>query len=116
MKNRAWSYESPTKGFEAIKGYVSLYAGPWDCYVDGEKVDPQPGEFYGGWLTSDIEGKVKGGPGTWYVLFGFAFSCLIANLGHPPPLYAHAWGSLPCSVPNLGSQDRALKQTLAPTP
>jgi len=65
VKNRAWSYASPTKGFEALKGYVSFYAGPWDCYVDGEKVEPQPGDFYGGWVTSDIEGKVKGGPGTW---------------------------------------------------
>ncbi|KAF6231242.1 hypothetical protein HO173_010574 [Letharia columbiana] len=65
VRNRAWSYESPTKGFEAIKGYVSLYAEPWDCYVDGEKVEPQPGDFYGGWVTGDIEGRVKGGPGTW---------------------------------------------------
>ena len=65
IKNRAWSYETPTKGFEAIKGFISLYADPWDCYVDGEKVQPQPGDFYGGWVTSDIEGEVKGGPGTW---------------------------------------------------
>ena len=66
VKNKAWSYESPTKGFEPIKGYLSLYANaPWDCYVDGEKVEPQEGDFYGGWVTSQIEGKIKGGPGTW---------------------------------------------------
>ncbi|MCJ1272362.1 hypothetical protein MMC21_000148 [Puttea exsequens] len=65
IANRIWSYESPTKGFESLKGYLSFYAGPWDCYVDGEKVEPQPGDFYGGWVTSDIEGRVKGGPGTW---------------------------------------------------
>ncbi|KAM0805701.1 hypothetical protein BDR22DRAFT_884671 [Usnea florida] len=65
VRNRAWSYEAPTKAFEAIKGYVSLYAGPWSCYVDGEEVEAQPGDFYGGWVTSDIEGRVKGGPGTW---------------------------------------------------
>ena len=29
------------------------------------QVQPQPGDFYGGWMTSDIEGPVKGGPGTW---------------------------------------------------
>ncbi|KAL8683196.1 MAG: hypothetical protein Q9224_006216 [Gallowayella concinna] len=65
VKNRIWSYEKPTKDFESIKDYLSFYAGPWDCYVDGEKVEPQPGDFYGGWVTSDIEGPIKGGPGTW---------------------------------------------------
>ena len=66
VQNKAWSYESPTKGFEPIKGFLSLYANaPWECYVDGEKVEPQEGDFYGGWVTSDIEGKIKGGPGTW---------------------------------------------------
>ncbi|OLN94070.1 hypothetical protein CCHL11_08847 [Colletotrichum chlorophyti] len=63
--NRIWSYESPTQGFEAIKGYFSFYAGPWDCFVDGEAVQPQPGDFYGGWVTSDIEGIVKGAHGNW---------------------------------------------------
>ncbi|KAL8665204.1 MAG: hypothetical protein Q9202_002426 [Teloschistes flavicans] len=65
VKNRIWSYEKPTRGFESIKDYLSFYAGPWDCYVDGEKVEAQPGDFYGGWVTSDIEGPIKGGPGTW---------------------------------------------------
>ncbi|KAL9639524.1 MAG: hypothetical protein Q9164_000877 [Protoblastenia rupestris] len=49
VQNKAWSYESPTKGFEPIKGFLSLYANaPWECYVDGEKVEPQEGDFYGG--------------------------------------------------------------------
>ncbi|MCJ1356016.1 MAG: hypothetical protein MMC33_006010 [Icmadophila ericetorum] len=65
VKNRIWSYENPTKGFTPIKDYMSFYAGPWDCYVDDELVNPQPGDFYGGWMTSDIEGPVKGGPGSW---------------------------------------------------
>jgi len=65
VRNRIWSYENPTKGFTPIKDYVSFYAGPWDCYVDGELVKPQPGDFYGGWVTSEIVGQVKGGPGTW---------------------------------------------------
>ena len=65
VKNQIWCYDIPTPGFKAIKGYLSFYAGPWDCYVDGEKVEAQPGNFYGGWLTSDIEkSSVKGGPGT----------------------------------------------------
>jgi uncharacterized protein (DUF427 family) len=53
VKDRIWSYESPTDGFKDLKGYVSFYAGPWDCYVDGELVKPQPGDFYGGWTTSE---------------------------------------------------------------
>lgn len=48
VENRAWAYGRPTQGFKEIKDYVSFYAGPWDCYVDGEKVEPQPGDFYGG--------------------------------------------------------------------
>lgn len=67
VHSRAWSYEDPTPGFQAIKGYVSFYAGPWDCFVDGEKVEPQPGDFYGGWMTSDIQREaVKGAPGTLF--------------------------------------------------
>ncbi len=65
MANRIWSYQSPAKGFEAIKGYLSFYAEPWDCFVDGKRVEPQPGDFYGGWVTSDIEGIVKGRNGNW---------------------------------------------------
>lgn len=65
VSNRIWSYNSPTKPFETIKGYLSLYAGPWDCYVDGERVEPQPGDFYGGWVTSDIDGIVKGKHGNF---------------------------------------------------
>lgn len=65
LKNQVWSYDDPTSGFKAIKGYLSFYAEPWDCFVDGEKVEKQPGNFYGGWLTSDIDRTyVKGGPGT----------------------------------------------------
>jgi uncharacterized protein (DUF427 family) len=68
VKNRIWSYDNPTEGFKLIKGYLSFYAGPWDCYVDDEKVEPQPGDFYGGWTTSDIDKSwVKGATGTtWW--------------------------------------------------
>lgn len=64
IKDRIWSYESPSPSFKDIKGYISFYAGPWDCFVDGEKVSAQAGDFYGGWMTSEIEGNIKGGPGT----------------------------------------------------
>ncbi|PHH90990.1 hypothetical protein CDD83_2011 [Cordyceps sp. RAO-2017] len=65
VANRLWSYEAPTEAFAAIRGYLSFYAGgPWACFVDGEQVEPQPGDFYGGWVTSDIDGVVKGNRGT----------------------------------------------------
>jgi uncharacterized protein (DUF427 family) len=63
--NAAWSYPRPTQGFEAIRDHLAFYPSAMDaCYVDGERVQPQAGDFYGGWITSDIEGPFKGGPGT----------------------------------------------------
>ncbi len=64
--NVAWYYPEPTPAFAAIQNYVAFYAAPMDaCYVDGEKVTPQPGNFYGGWITSDIVGPFKGIEGSW---------------------------------------------------
>jgi uncharacterized protein (DUF427 family) len=62
----AWSYPQPQPGFEAIRACLAFYAGPMDeCTVDGERVTPQPGGFYGGWITSRITGPFKGQPGSW---------------------------------------------------
>lgn len=62
----AWAYDSPSRGFEPIKGYLALYAHMVDrATVGGEVVTPQPGNFYGGWITPDIVGPFKGAPGTW---------------------------------------------------
>lgn len=61
----AWAYPNPSARFADIKHYVAMYAGPMDaCYVAGERVTPQPGGFYGGWITQDIVGPFKGGPGS----------------------------------------------------
>ena len=61
----AWYYPNPMPGFAALQNYVAVYPGRMDsCTVDGEPVTPQPGGFYGGWITSDIVGPVKGDPGT----------------------------------------------------
>ena len=61
----AWSYADPTPGFAEIAGYVAVMAGLVDeCRVDGEVVIPQPGGFYGGWITSSVTGPFKGGPGS----------------------------------------------------
>ena len=65
-RRAAWSYPSPSWAFQEIKDYVAFYAGPMDaCLVDGERVEPQPGGFYGGWITRDVVGPFKGGAGTW---------------------------------------------------
>jgi uncharacterized protein (DUF427 family) len=61
----AWSYPGPSKGYEAIKDHLAFYPGRMDaCYVNEEKVKPQAGDFYGGWITSDIAGPFKGEAGT----------------------------------------------------
>ena len=63
-KNIGWSYEAPTPRFASIKSYLSFYPGKMDCTVDGQTVRPQPGGFYGGWVTDEIIGPYKGEPGT----------------------------------------------------
>ncbi|MBF2097702.1 MAG: DUF427 domain-containing protein [Gloeomargaritaceae cyanobacterium C42_A2020_066] len=64
-ENAAWHYPHPTPPFAPIAGYLAFYPRPMDsCTVDGEPVQPQPGGFYGGWITADIVGPFKGEPGT----------------------------------------------------
>lgn len=59
-----WSYPQPTPAFAPIAGYYSFYPALVECYVDGERVRPQGGGFYGGWVTHEIVGPFKGAPGT----------------------------------------------------
>ena len=60
-----WSYETPTPGFVMITGFLSFMPGRLDCFIDDERVQPQAGGFYGGWITADVVGPFKGEPGTW---------------------------------------------------
>jgi uncharacterized protein (DUF427 family) len=61
----AWAYLDPLAAFAQIRNYVAFYAGPMDrCLVEGEVVTPQPGGFYGGWITPDVVGPFKGIPGS----------------------------------------------------
>jgi uncharacterized protein (DUF427 family) len=60
----AWSYAEPRARFKSICNYVSFYPALLACYVDGERVRPQPGKFYGGWVTNEIVGPFKGESGT----------------------------------------------------
>lgn len=60
-----WQYFRPSPNFVAIQDNYSFYANFMDaCYVDDERIDPQAGSYYGGWVTKDIVGPFKGGPGT----------------------------------------------------
>ena len=66
IESVAWGYENPRTGFEVIKDHLAFYPSRVEaCYVDGEKVQAQEGDFYGGWITSNLKGPFKGGPGTW---------------------------------------------------
>ena len=61
----AWSYEQPSKAYTALAHHLAFYASkPDECWVDDERVIAQPGDFYGGWITSDLVGPFKGAPGT----------------------------------------------------
>jgi uncharacterized protein (DUF427 family) len=60
----AWSYPQPLAGAEALAGCVAFYAAALDCRVGGAAVLPQPGGFYGGWITPDLAGPFKGEPGS----------------------------------------------------
>lgn len=61
----AWSYPEPTRAFAVIAGHLAFYPHLFDtCMVDGERAEPQPGGFYGGWVTRDLAGPFKGGPGS----------------------------------------------------
>lgn len=61
----AWSYPNPSPGYELIRDHLAFYPGAMDeCTVDGEVVQPQPGNFYGGWVTAEVVGPFKGGPGS----------------------------------------------------
>ncbi len=64
-KSAAWTYEKPSSTFHPIAGYLAFYAGKMSaCFVGEVQVIPQPGDFYGGWVTPNLTGKIKGAPGT----------------------------------------------------
>jgi nucleotidyltransferase-like protein len=65
IPSAAWSYPRPRPGFEVIRDHLAFYAGRVDeAWVGDELVQPQAGDFYGGWVTSDIVGPFKGDRGT----------------------------------------------------
>ncbi|MEL7189419.1 MAG: DUF427 domain-containing protein [Pseudomonadota bacterium] len=61
----AWTYTNPTPTFESIREFLAFYPDPLDqCLVDGEQITPQPGQFYGGWISQYEAGPFKGVPGS----------------------------------------------------
>src|SRR4051812_18570987 len=61
----AWGYPEPSPGYEVLRGHVAFYVGRMDgCWVGNERAEPQPGGFYGGWVTSAVVGPFKGGAGS----------------------------------------------------
>jgi uncharacterized protein (DUF427 family) len=65
VRDAAWSYPDPAPGYEAIRDHLAFYPGRVDeCRLGDERVTPQEGSFYGGWITSHVIGPFKGGPGT----------------------------------------------------
>ena len=59
-----WSYPQPFEAFESIRDFMAFYPSRVDCFIDDQRVRPQAGEFYGGWVTDEIVGPFKGDPGT----------------------------------------------------
>jgi uncharacterized protein (DUF427 family) len=65
LARAAWSYPDPAAAFAMLRDHLAFYAAPFDtCRVGDEQVIPQPGGFYGGWITSDLAGPFKGVPGS----------------------------------------------------
>jgi uncharacterized protein (DUF427 family) len=66
VADAGWSYPLPAPAYAALANHVAFYANRVDaCYVGSERVAPQAGDFYGGWITSAVVGPFKGAPGTW---------------------------------------------------
>lgn len=65
IEGAGWSYPAPTPAFAGIADHIAFYAAPFDqALVDGEQVTPQPGGFYGGWISRHEAGPIKGIPGS----------------------------------------------------
>ena len=64
VERAAWSYPDPFEEFADLAGYVSFYPARFACTVGGAAVQPQPGRFYGGWVTPELVGPFKGEPGS----------------------------------------------------
>jgi uncharacterized protein (DUF427 family) len=61
----AWEYPQARKGYEMLRDHIAIYPALMEAvYVDDERIESQQGDYYGGWITSNVRGPFKGGPGT----------------------------------------------------
>ena len=64
-ENAGWAYHDPNPGYEVLRDHIAFYCASMDaCFVGEERARPQPGCFYGGWITDGVVGPFKGEPGT----------------------------------------------------
>lgn len=65
VPHAAWAYLTPNAGYEELADRIAFYASAVDeAWVGDERATPQPGRYYGGWVTSRVVGPFKGEPGT----------------------------------------------------
>ena len=65
LSRAGWSYPDPSPAFAILRNHVAFYAAPFKrCSIDGQAVIPQPGNFYGGWVTPDLAEPFKGSAGS----------------------------------------------------
>ncbi len=64
IENAAWCYREPYLGFEPIRDHIAFYPARVECRLNDERVRPQPGAFYAGWVTRELSGPFKGEPGS----------------------------------------------------
>jgi uncharacterized protein (DUF427 family) len=64
IERAAWSYPRPSTRYAQLRDHFSFYPALVECRLGDERVRPQPGRFYGGWLTAEITGPLKGQPGS----------------------------------------------------
>ncbi|MEM9620569.1 MAG: DUF427 domain-containing protein [Pseudomonadota bacterium] len=67
ISNAGWRYVRMFEPFAQLYEWPSFYPNKLLCFIDNEKVEPQPGGYYGGWVTRQLTGPIKGGPdsGHW---------------------------------------------------
>ncbi len=64
VADAGWRYVRMFPAFESLYRWIAFYPARLDCFVDDEPVQPQPGGYYGGWVTADLAGPIKGEPGS----------------------------------------------------
>ncbi|MEM8874376.1 MAG: DUF427 domain-containing protein [Planctomycetota bacterium] len=65
VENAGWFYPAPVKAYADLRDFIAFYPSKVKCYIGDEPVKAQEGDFYGGWITDNLVGPFKGGPGTW---------------------------------------------------